>query len=302
DSAGGASFASRPRVETNLFVVSRKGPPAVEGGAASPAPESPHYLNHYRRTVAHNTMLVYRQGERFFWGENLWPAANDGGQRMDSARFWNTVRSLEDFRKTRDLWDRGRIVAYDPVPGAYVYARGDGTRAYSPAKMALFERSLAYLPSADVLFVLDHVVARDPGYRKAWLLHGVAEPKVEGATSVRAIGQGGTSHRDASLVTFEDGQGRLRVHALLPHEREVVSRGGPGFEFWTPGDELGGPWGSGKNWPLDPPEGGPLPSDPHLKKMWQTFWGGDMQRLSPSNRRAVVPGAWRIEVSPAAPA
>ena len=76
-------------------------------------------------------------------------------------------------------------------------------------------------------------------------------------------------------------------------------RGGPGFEFWTPGDEYGGAWGSGKNWPLDPPAGGPLPTDPYLKKMWLTFWGGDMARLSPSNRRAVVPGGWRIEVSPA---
>jgi hypothetical protein len=34
--------------------------------------------------------------------------------------------------------------------------------------------------------------------------------------------------------------------------------------------------------------------------MWRTFWDG-IDRLSPSNRRAVVPGAWRMEVSPAAP-
>jgi hypothetical protein len=33
--------------------------------------------------------------------------------------------------------------------------------------------------------------------------------------------------------------------------------------------------------------------------MWKTFWGEDLGRLSPSNRRAVVPGAWRMEVSPA---
>jgi hypothetical protein len=32
--------------------------------------------------------------------------------------------------------------------------------------------------------------------------------------------------------------------------------------------------------------------------MWKTFWDG-IERLSPSNRRAVVPGAWRMEVSPA---
>ena len=77
-------------------------------------------------------------------------------------------------------------------------------------------------------------------------------------------------------------------------------RGGPGFEFWTPGDERGGPWGSGQNWPLDPPEGGALPEDPYLLKRWKTFWDG-IDRLSPSNRRAVVPGAWRMEVSPATP-
>jgi hypothetical protein len=38
-----------------------------------------------------------------------------------------------------------------------------------------------------------------------------------------------------------------------------------------------------------------------LKKMWRTFWGGEMERLSPSNRQAVVPGGWRIEVSPGRP-
>jgi hypothetical protein len=145
------------------------------------------------------------------------------------------------------------------------------------------------------------VRSADPTYRKTWLLHGVAAPKVEGGTT-RAVGQGGTSHGEARVVTFEDGQGRLRVHSVLPIERDVVVRGGAGWEFWTPGDERGGEWGSGQNWPLDPPEGGPLPVDPYLNKMWKTFWGGDMVKLSPSNRRAVVPGGWRVEVSPRAPA
>ena len=34
--------------------------------------------------------------------------------------------------------------------------------------------------------------------------------------------------------------------------------------------------------------------------MWKTFWDG-IDRLSPSNRRAVVPGGWRMEVSPVVP-
>jgi hypothetical protein len=153
-----------------------------------------------------------------------------------------------------------------------------------------------------VLFVLDRVTSRDPAQKKVWLLHGVGEPRVLASTAARAVGQGGAAYAEASLVTFEDGGGRLAIHPLLPRECEVVVRGGPGFEFWTPGDENGGAWGSGKNWPLDPPEGGPLPTDPYLRRMWLTFWGGDMQKLSPSNRRAVVPGGWRIEVSPRRPA
>jgi hypothetical protein len=36
--------------------------------------------------------------------------------------------------------------------------------------------------------------------------------------------------------------------------------------------------------------------------MWRTFWGEDLSRISPSNHRNVVPGAWRIEVSPSMPA
>jgi hypothetical protein len=35
--------------------------------------------------------------------------------------------------------------------------------------------------------------------------------------------------------------------------------------------------------------------------MWKTFWGGEFEKLLPSNTKAVVPAAWRVEVSPAKP-
>jgi hypothetical protein len=298
--ACGPYFAKHDHLDAAHFVVYHKGYLAIDAGADYTDTESPHYLNHYRRTVAHNTMLVYRPGETFFWGENLWPAANDGGQRMDSSRFWNSVRSLEDWSRTRDLWDRCRLSPTAATP-SFRYARADATRAYDPAKLERFTRELVHLRAPDLLVVLDRVRAKEPAYRKAWLLHGVSQPRVEAPSAGADIGQGGTDYGEASLVTFEDGGGRLRVHPLLPRRRHVIVRGGPGFEFWTPGDEHGGGWGSGQSWPLDPPEGGPLPEDPYLKKMWQTFWEG-IERLSPSNRRAVVPGAWRMEVSPAAEA
>jgi hypothetical protein len=35
--------------------------------------------------------------------------------------------------------------------------------------------------------------------------------------------------------------------------------------------------------------------------MWKTFWGEDLDHISPSNMKHVVPGAWRVELSPAHP-
>jgi heparin/heparan-sulfate lyase len=298
----GPYLAKHDHLDQNHFIIYHKGYLAPESGADYTDIESPHYLNYYRRTIAHNTMLVYKPGEKFFWAENLWQAANDGGQRMDSSRYWNTVRSREDFEKTRDLWATGNMEATDYKPDAYHYARGNATRAYSESKVEHFTRELVYTPNNNVVIVFDRVRSTDASYKKVWLLHGVNEPNFAAAGNGRSIGQGGTSYSNASAFTFEDGQGRLRVHTLLPRERDVVKRGGKGWEFWTPGDEFGGNWGSGRNWESDPPEGGSLPADPYLRKMWKTFYGESFEKLSPSNAKAIVPAAWRVEVSPAKPA
>jgi heparin/heparan-sulfate lyase len=298
----GPYLAKHDHLDQNQFVIYHKGYLATESGADYTDTESPHYLNYYRRTIAHNSMLVFEPGEKFFWGENLWDAANDGGQRMDSSRYWNTARSRDDFERTRDLWATGEMQATDYRPGVYSYARGDATHAYHPSKVELFTRELAYTPDDDVLVVFDRVRSTDPSFKKVWLLHGVGRPRVAAAEPGRDVGHGGTAFANASGFSYADGGGALIVHCLLPRDREVVARGGPGWEFWTPGDEFGGAWGSGRNWPQDPPEGGPLPDDPYLRRMWKAFWGQDFDRLLASNTRAVVPAAWRVEVSPSAPA
>jgi hypothetical protein len=297
----GPYLAKHQHLDQNQFTIYHHGYLAIDSAADYTETESPNYLNYYRRTIAHNTMLIYKPGEPFFWAENLWPAANDGGQRMDSSRFWNTIRSREDWEHTRDLWDTARMEITDYVPDEFQYAKGNATHAYNSSKLDLYTRELLYIPHTNILMVFDHVRSKDPSYRKVWLLHGVKEPSVAASDRGTDVGHGGTSYSGATNFTFEDGSGRLLVHTLLPTEHEVVKRGGPGWEFWTPGDEYGGAWGTGKNWPIEGAEGGPLPSDPYLNKMWHTFWGADVQRIEPSNMRHVVPGSWRVEVSPAKP-
>ncbi len=294
----GPYLAKHQHLDQNQINIFHRGYLAIDSGADYTDSESPHYLNYYRRTIAHNTMLIYDPTEKFFWSENLLPAANDGGQRMDSSRFWNTIRSPQDWQETRDLWNLGTMRLTDYVAGQYHYAMGDATNAYSAKKLKRFTREIVYLPPQNLLLVFDRVVSTNPTFRKAWLLHGVNQPLVDQDSG------GGTAEakgfRNARTFRFREGQGELLVHSLLPRERVITRRGGPGLEFFTPGDDQGGESGSGENWPLEPAEGGLLPQDPRLVHMWKKFWGQDFSRISPSNRKNVVPGAWRIEVSPLA--
>jgi len=273
---------------------------AIDSGADYTDTESPHYLNYYRRTVAHNSVLVYDPAEKFFWSDNVVPAGNDGGQRMDSSRYWNTIRNPKDWERTRDLWDLGTMRVVDYVPGQYHYALGDASNAYSRDKLRSFTRELVYVPNGNLLFVFDRVVSAKPGFKKSWLLHGVNPPSVD-----QDAGQKEGEAKDfanAKTFRFSDGAGELLVHSLLPRERIITRRGGPGHDFYCPGDEHGGSWGSGENWPQEPGEGAPLPEDPRFLRMWKAFWGDDFSKILRSNRKNVVPGEWRIEVSPSQPA
>jgi len=295
----GPYFSKHQHLSQNHFSIYHRGYLAIDSGADYTETESPHYLNYYRRTVAHNSILVYDPQEHFFWSDNKWQAANDGGQRMDSSRFWNTVRSLDDWHRTQELWALGGMRVVDYQPGAYHYALGDATRAYAAKKMKRFTRELLLLVEPNVLLVFDRVVSRDPGFRKTWLLHGVNAPVFAGPGKAGASGE--TDFANADHFLFRDGDGELLVHCLLPENRSVKKRGGPGYEFWTPGDEGGGDWGSGRNWPVEPAEGGPLPADARERRMWKQFWGDDFEQLQRSNRKNVVSGSWRVEVAPQQP-
>jgi hypothetical protein len=300
----GPYLAKHQHMDRNHFTIYHRGHLAIDSGADYTDSESPHYLNYYRRTVAHNTMLIFDPKEHFFWSENLMEAANDGGQRMDSSRFWNTLRSREDWERTRDLWEVGQMKIVDNVDGtkdrwAYNYALGDATRAYSPHKLRAFTRQLLYLPDMDVLLVFDRVESTDPTFRKTWLVHGVNMPWVEGTGTPSSNGE--ETFGNASRFRLQEGEGEILVHTLLPVNHVTARRGGAGHEFWTPGDANGGSWGSGRNWALEPAEGGLLPDDPIEHAMWEKFYDNDIPRIKRSNRRNVVPGSWRIEVSPSKP-
>ena len=269
-------------LDAGSFQIYHKGPLAIDAGTyqgTSGGYNSPHNKNFFKRTIAHNSILVFDPEEKFAcWnyggGDKTEFADNDGGQRMPGDR-WETCRSFENL--TSGEYTVGKSLAHDFGPDMnvpeYSYLKGDITNAYSD-KVKEMKRSFVFLnfeaasedaeTSAEedaairngvpaVLIVFDKTVSADPDFRKYWLLHSIEEPQIEGNAF--------TIDR-----TLNGDSGRLHDTVLLPaaDNHEIRKVGGPGHEFDV----------FGVNYPNEP------------------------RNPDPANER----GAWRVEVSPAAPA
>jgi len=188
-------------------------------------------------------VLGFTIGRKIFCSD-LWPAANDGGQRMDSSRYWNTVRNREDFRNTRDLWHLGSMRVVDFVPGQYHYALGDASHAYSREKLKTFTREIVYVPAQDLLFVFDRVVSTHPEFKKAWLLHGVNPPRVDMDAGQEQAKTSSKPQPSASKTV------PARCwYILFAAGARINPARRPRRGLHAPGDDHGGAWGSGENWP-----------------------------------------------------
>ena len=250
------------------FQIYHKGPLAIDAGAYSGSSggyNSPNNKNYFKRTIAHNSLLVYDPDEKFeCWnyggGGKTRFAANDGGQRM-CGEGWKTCNSLDSLLS--EEYTVGKVLAHGFGPDAqapdYSYLKGDITQAYT-RKVKEAKRSFVFLNlhAAEVpgaLIVFAKVVSSDPQFKKFWLLHSIEEPVIEGDRFIIRRTKNGDT-------------GMLQNQVLLPEagNAQIEKVGGKGKEFWV----------FGTNYPNDA-----LPNRP-----------------DDANER----GAWRVEVSPAVPA
>lgn len=255
-------------MDGGAFQIYYKGPLAIDAGAyhgTSGGYNSPHNKNFFKRTVAHNSLLVFDPNEKFAsWNyggtDKTEFADNDGGQRMPGDR-WETCRSFADLLS--DEYTTGQVLAHgiggDYMAPEYSYLSGDITKAYSD-KVKEVKRSFVFLnlksekvPAAMVVF--DKVVSKNPEFKKHWLLHSIEQPHV--------------SENGIIIKRTKDGDsGMLSNTVLLPAKENLDMQviGGKGKEFWV----------NGTNYANAPQAGRP----------------------DPRNER----GEWRVEVSPSAPA
>ncbi|UCC99008.1 MAG: heparinase II/III family protein [Phycisphaerales bacterium] len=221
------NFVNHQHLDAGAFQIYYKGALAIDSGlysGSSGAYGSPHCMNYYWRTIAHNSLLIYDPGEEF--GRRGY--GNDGGQRLPNGR--SEARDLSVLLAPENGYHTGKVLAQgfgpDPQTPDFTLLQGEITDAYS-RKVREVKRSFVFLnlrnpqvPAAMVVF--DRVVSADPGFRKYWLLHTLEEPHVDSVSAAVNCTQHGYS-------------GRLVLDVLLPtaSNAHLAKVGGPGKEFWV---------------------------------------------------------------------
>jgi hypothetical protein len=197
----GDRFTAHQHLDVGHFMIYRHEELVGDGGYYVDW-TSPHVVDYYVRSIAHNVVLVHDPSE-------VWPnirgaetGGNDGGQWFPWPHHNGAVVDAAQWEEGRDLYDIADILAFEDR-GDYLYVAGDCTRAYSPQKLQAWTRQIVYLrPGTFVIF--DRVVSVHPSFRKTWVLQAMKPPTGE-----------------APNLVVTNGKGRLFIQALLPEAPQV---------------------------------------------------------------------------------
>lgn len=197
----GDRFTAHQHLDNGHFLIARHELLAGDGGHYDDF-ASPHAVNYYLRSIAHNTLLIRDPAE-------TWPSirggqvsGNDGGQHHDWPHHNGAVADAAEWQAGRAKYDLADLVDYQD-DGEVLRVTGDFTRSYRAAKVTRCVRSIAFLRPGTFV-ICDWVSATSPGFPKTWLLQAAKLP-VE-------TGQG---------LQVTHGQGRLHIQTLLPADHTV---------------------------------------------------------------------------------
>jgi heparin/heparan-sulfate lyase len=222
---GEYNFANHSHLDAGSFQIYYKGALAIDSGVyegTNGGYNSEHYMNYYKRTIAHNSMLIYDPKEEFnYQGKTL---ENDGGQR-----FPNNGDEAFNFEQLKyDDYKTGKVLAnwFGPstIRPVFSYLKGDITSAYSD-KATSYNRSFVFINNKNkkipaTMIVYDKVTSKTSDMKKTFLLHSIEKPSYSEDTI--------TIKRSEN-----DYKGKLTNTILLPESRnssvEIV--GGEGEEF-----------------------------------------------------------------------
>ncbi len=202
--AGGNNTGHKHYDEGN-FIIYKKGYQVMDTGARliySGMQLSERYMincyhnsNYFRRTIAHNCLLIEQPDEDFGIG------SQPNGVRIKLANDGGMINSI------------GSKMLHYESNEKYTYCHADLTAPYAKSKAEKVERRFLFL-YPDTVVIKDTVKSVKPEYRKAFILHPGAQPIVSG-----------------NSYSYNE----MRVTALLPANARLEAIGGPGKEYWVDG-------------------------------------------------------------------
>jgi heparin/heparan-sulfate lyase len=270
----GDYFTGHQHSDQGNFTIFKYAPLVIDSGYYADWGLS-HRENYYTRTIAHNTMTIFQPEEKF---QSPYKNAgiNDGGQRVvwyyrgSAQQECFTLQEYLSRKKTGAHYETGDITNFE-ADNNYVYINADITNAYNnpefsvennKPKITEFKRQIVVLKPNYYFIIFDKVSSEKPEYKKAWLLHSIAEPTlVDGKLDNAGLGYAAYT---SGTVRIDSGNGRLFCKTVYPRKSKITVIGGRGYEFWVNG--------------YNRDQGVPLTFPPHSE-----------------------PGAWRIEVQPTIP-
>ena len=236
---------SRRYEDANSFLLHRKTDIIPHAGARirNNDDNSKHHWYHIR-SISKNTIKVFDPEESFdiedggtigplHSGPQLVSTDNFGGQLFEtpisayegcfsSGGCGSGISRYDCSAYPLGVCEVANVIKYEHLPGAYTYAVGDGTAAYT-RKIDYFEREFLYI-RPDVVVVFDRVQSVDPNFRKVWTIHTVPPPS--GSTTPTAIDHGMRQYEDEAHVIIEHPETITYLDILLPRQNTVTIRGG----------------------------------------------------------------------------
>lgn len=239
----GDSLAHHGHYQAGHFTITKNSPLAITSGTYGKYFKE-HRLNYYIRTVAANSLLILKPGEKVrpnrFFEENV----AGGGQRIVMPT-GSAVLSVKDWRANLHSgrhYEGGNIVAFENSDPRFVYIGSDLTDAYNNTgydengkggKVSRVMRQLVYLRKDDVLIVYDRVDAVDAGFQKKWLLHSWGRPETADEHVLVGDRDNGIMESADAVARIQSGQGRLDVIRLLPDDAVMRKVGGPDYRYYV---------------------------------------------------------------------
>jgi heparin/heparan-sulfate lyase len=210
-------FNNHEHLDSGSFQIYYKGALAIDSGIYhGDIYGTSHDLNYNKRTIAHNSLLVYNPKEVFQFG--CTKLINDGGQRFPS----NGTEPKNLNELLNGGYKFGNVLRHDFGPDktepVYSFVEGDLTNAYS-SKIEKYTRSFLFINNKNDLYpatviIRDKVTSSDFSYKKYFLLHSINKPQVRG-----------------NVTTIVQGKGKLINTTISTKKINIETVGGTGNEF-----------------------------------------------------------------------